>query len=1555
MYSRLKLIALMSVSLIFSLTLPVYGETQLRLLTQNPSSLAQNPTADADKLFEQGVQLYRQGQYFQALPVYQRVLEIRRQQGDKARIALALNNLGEVYIRLDENDKANQVLQSALTIRRELKDTKGEGETLNNIGYVYFAKKEYKKALELLQQALAIRRQVNDRKGEGKTLANIGIVYSYGFNEEAEALKFLEQANRVHEEVEDKYQAGFTLNNLAQTYAVLNQNPRAFVTLEKAKLVNSQIDNPVAEVKRIAVLAWLYFRQKDKERAIQFGEQALGLARKNNLRLEELRRLNWLLNVYTTTNISPSRFIEYAQNAVNIARELKQPKLEAEALNHLGQGYILSNNYDKALNVLQNSVTIAREVKDLDTESLALSKLNYIYTLQAKNDKVIEVSLRELEIIRLQKDLVAELGTLISLSTTYNALGEHEKALSAIQQSLAVLQKIDIDTLSPIEKDIFSLYDFNALDVLSFTYASLGKYNQALDAAQKALTKAQSLQKPQLEVQALLHLAFLYENGFRNLSKAIEFSQLALKIAQQIKQPELELNVLIKLSSIYQKQRNYALALETGEKTLLIAQQLKNPQLDYTVLNNLSEIYRNQGNYQKALEFAQQSYDVSEKAGITSLKAPAINSLSQSYLLLGDAVKAEETAKQAIALSQTNNNKYGETVSLAHLTQAYKYQGKYEQGIEVAKQGLAITKEMKNFQGEVTFSTGLSEMYEALGNYGKVISVAQPNLELARKIRKSDEEVRLLINLGNAYRVVGEYSKGKDLIEQGLKIAREFKSPNLELNALNSLGYYYASQNDYQKSLELTQQSLKIAQQLKSPVFLISPQFNLGDIYNNLGDYQKSRDYYQQALVTSRKLKNRRSEGVALLSIAHTHFTQGKPQKTVELSQQALTIFQEIKVPSLQAFAHRMLSIGYGDLGNDANAMKSAQSFLEFTRKVQNPVFEQNALNLLGMIHYRFGRNSEATSSYQQAISIQTPENLTVNNWGLYAGLGRVYRKLNQTNVAIGYYKQAINGIEEIRRGIEGLPPELQNSFLDTVIDFQGTKTADIYRELAELLITQGRQAEARQVLDLLKIQEIRDFASAKTDTTAKPQILLTDKEQEIKTKSESVIALSKQISECEKTDCKEKSQLNDRLTALSLQFNQDLEKIEKEISDRIATDPNTFRPDSPKAVDIVKAQKDTVTVMVYPLVMEDKLWLLLYSGDAAKKFEVKVSRNELGNTVKQFRELMEKCEKRAYCGTEDIAKIKPVSEKLYSWLIKPLESELKENKVKNLVFALDRVTRYVPMSALYDGKQYLIENYTIYNVLSADLTDTNSRLPAKIQDTKVLAMGVSEATGGFPALNNVPIEVDNIVRSSKTDKGIYPGKEYLDKSVDYKTLRDNLTGNNILHLATHGVFVPGNKEASYLLLGIGEGEKQKLAISDIKTLAGLSNIHLVVLSACQTALAGERQDGVEIASLAYSFINKGAKSVIASLWQVADSSTSTLMQNFYNNLANSKQPITKAEAMRLAQLQLLYDKNVTISDIKRAGGLIPQEIPSSGKKAEQQTFAHPYYWSPFVLIGNGL
>ncbi len=221
--------------------------------------------------------------------------------------------------------------------------------------------------------------------------------------------------------------------------------------------------------------------------------------------------------------------------------------------------------------------------------------------------------------------------------------------------------------------------------------------------------------------------------------------------------------------------------------------------------------------------------------------------------------------------------------------------------------------------------------------------------------------------------------------------------------------------------------------------------------------------------------------------------------------------------------------------------------------------------------------------------------------------------------------------------------------------------------------------------------------------------------------------------------------------------------------------------------------------------------------------------------------------------------------------------------------------------------------------------------------------MGVSQATEGFPALLNVPQELAAIVRQT----GIYPGETVLDRKFTRQSLKEKLPGHQILHIATHGEFV-SRKNDSFLLLGDG-----KFPIAEIRTLGPyLQDVNLVVLSACQTALGSPEDEGIEIPGVSSYFLNNGAKSVMASLWSVDDASTSLLMQQFYQNLATGK--MTKAEALRQAQLSLLKNK-LTGNASPRASArpLLPPGSQSSGNAPSE--FSHPYYWAPFILIGNGL
>jgi CHAT domain-containing protein len=160
-----------------------------------------------------------------------------------------------------------------------------------------------------------------------------------------------------------------------------------------------------------------------------------------------------------------------------------------------------------------------------------------------------------------------------------------------------------------------------------------------------------------------------------------------------------------------------------------------------------------------------------------------------------------------------------------------------------------------------------------------------------------------------------------------------------------------------------------------------------------------------------------------------------------------------------------------------------------------------------------------------------------------------------------------------------------------------------------------------------------------------------------------------------------------------------------------------------------------------------------------------------------------------------------------------------------------------------------------------------------------------------------------------------------------------------IVHFATHGLLVSGNPEDSFIIFGNGES----VNLRDIENWS-LPNVDLVVLSACQTGLGGKLGNGQEILGLGYQFQLTGAKASIASLWSVSDGGTKALMSHFYTALKSGN--VTKLEALRRAQVALITGNDAAISSVNSSG--------NASSKENKGSFRHPYYWAPFILIGNG-
>jgi filamentous hemagglutinin family protein len=290
-------------------------------------------------------------------------------------------------------------------------------------------------------------------------------------------------------------------------------------------------------------------------------------------------------------------------------------------------------------------------------------------------------------------------------------------------------------------------------------------------------------------------------------------------------------------------------------------------------------------------------------------------------------------------------------------------------------------------------------------------------------------------------------------------------------------------------------------------------------------------------------------------------------------------------------------------------------------------------------------------------------------------------------------------------------------------------------------------------------------------------------------------------------------------------------------------------------------------------------------------------------------------------------------SQQLYKWLIAPLAGELEQQKIQNLAFITDVGLRSLPLAALHDGKQFLIEKYSLGLLPSLSITDTRY---VPVKNLEMLAMGAS----AFPSdQNQSPLPGAGVEVQAITNR-IWRGKSFLNQDFTLDNLKGQRakTPYGIVHLATHADFQAGTQGQSYIQL-----YNKKLRLKQLREL-GWNNppVELLVLSACRSAL-GDEQAELGFAGLA---VQAGVKSAVASLWYVSDAGTVGLMTEFYRQLNTA--PI-KAEAMRQAQIDMIQGKirlegNKLISN-RGSIELPPQTIIGN--------LTHPYYWAPFTMIGS--
>jgi CHAT domain-containing protein/Tfp pilus assembly protein PilF len=870
--------------------------------------------------------------------------------------------------------------------------------------------------------------------------------------------------------------------------------------------------------------------------------------------------------------------------------------------------------------------------------------------------------------------------------------------------------------------------------------------------------------------------------------------------------------------------------------------------------------------------------------------------------------------------AQSPNAQSQEVEKLIRQAMEQQQQGKSQPAIETWQQILSIVRQLNDLTTEVSVLNKIGMVYNNIGQPKEALKYFNQALPISREVRDRYGEVLTLTNIGLAYDKLGKSTEALEYLKQALPIWQEVRDRSGEARTLTNIGSYYQNTGQPQEALKYYNQALPIWQEVRDRSGEAFTLTQIGWVYDSIGKPEEALKYYNQALPISQEVHDRFVEAVALNGIGWVHYRMGKPEKALDNFKQALAIWQEGGHRSGEATTLNNMGLAYDKLEKSKEALEYLKQALKIRQEVSDRPGQAATLTNMGLAYNNIGKPEEALEYLNEALPImregrdRSGEATTLNNMGL------AYQNMKQPNKALKSYNQAL----EIRRKVGDRPGEavtLTNMGLayrdinkptDAIKNLEDSikitleMRSGLQREnrqkflqannltpiaLTSLLIDQNQPDRAFQWVNIATTADLADYTRLINAKVKNPEAQqLIDQWNQ---RSQQIQFLYRQLQE------KPSDQLSQQINQLHEENNKLAEKISRqfpEIAELFET--------TPKDIAQLKASIAPDTVVIQPVLLTNvknvpnTIALFVLTKDSLSVKKISINPEEFDKLLTQYREQLQNTGDTNFAVT---------GSKLYEILIRPIEDQIKATSAKQLSIIATGKLRYIPFETLYDEQtdEFLIQKYPV-NYLTRISTRA---IPDSTLQGGVLALGnpIPRLPQNLPGTEE---EVRNIAQ-------LLPGSStYIGNAATLDQFKLQAPRFPFLHLATHGCFQQGGCQK----LGMEENTllfaDSQFNIADA-ALLGLQNTRLLTLSACQTAMQAN-SNGEEISGVAYVFERAGARAVMASLWSVSDSATKDLMVQFYQNINKG---MSKNEALRQAKL----------SQIAR----------------------HPFYWSPFILIGD--
>ncbi len=785
-----------------------------------------------------------------------------------------------------------------------------------------------------------------------------------------------------------------------------------------------------------------------------------------------------------------------------------------------------------------------------------------------------------------------------------------------------------------------------------------------------------------------------------------------------------------------------------------------------------------------------------------------------------------------------------------------------EQGIENYQRG-NLAEAIANWEralpqitvaeDRATVHNNLAIAYRETGKLSPAIKHWQQAIELYRsQVEEQKEQViaELLLNQAQAYSDLGQHNRAIKLLQPTAELEFPQQEQLTKAAVKGALGNAYRALGDYEQALAAHEESLDIARELNNPRYISMALNDLGNTY-----VSRANRYQEQA--NSALLEGERREYNRLTAALQQDRTEA-----TDLLQQSVEAARGVAPKEeLRALMNlnRLLSKTQAEPTTILNHWQRVNQLLPSI-----PDSREKAYALI-----QLAQNTPSQESFQileQALAISKKLGDARAESFVLGTLGKLHQTRNEYAQGMEWTREAQFKAQQINAP-------------DSLYRWQW--------QAGQILKATGNSSKAIAAYQqaIATLQTIRgDIVNASKDL----QFDFRDQVEPVYRELMELL-LEAPTATVSSSQAKEVVDTLELLKLAELQNFFGDECVEVAVSQGGAE----------------QGLRETNTVVIYSVVLDNFTEMILRSPDGSmSNYRIPISKQKLEQEVTELRSLLERRQTYEYL---------PKTEEVYDLLIRPLEAKLAASEPSTVVFINDGVLRKIPMAALYDGEQFLIEKYALATTPGLKLT---SRQGLDQQNLSTLSLGLTVARPPFAPLSNVEAEVTAI-------KDILGGNQLVDEAFTLANFQSQLQQQNypIVHIATHGKF-GADRQTTFLV-----GYDQKISIEVLDNLLRSHHrgqpVELLTLSACQTA-AGDDRSALGLAGVA---VRAGVGSALATLWYINDESTVPLIEEFYQQL--SQPNITKAEALRKAQLRMIAD--------------------------QEFDYNHPAVWSPFILIGNWL